>query len=262
MIGLGLTICTGLATKVIWLICRGGQVVKKIRETMRRCVVVLACAMLSLLSMSVTAYASDESPALDDLVTAPVPEPDPVPAPVIEPAPAPEPLPEPAPSLTPEPAPSPMPELLPSLTPEPLPSPEPVPGLVLELPASSSPASDAPVFPVPVPALPAPSRFDVPMFGAPSAAPLEAAAEQVAGAEETSAAAVMVAPGASKAADPTSLPQPVTTTIDAVVATATGSPLYVQILTVMFLLAVGVLYFRVLGAKSRNPAKMGKQPAP
>lgn len=217
---------------------------------MHRCIVVLACLVVSLLTISVSAHADDESPVLDGLITSPAPEPDPLPVPVTEPAPAPEP--------------DPLPEPVPAPEPEPLPAPasEPVPGPVVEPPAPSSPAADVQVFPVPLPVRPNSARLDVPLPATPSAVLTEAVPEHVAGAEETSAAAVIVAPEASKAAGPTSLPQPVTTTIDAVVATATGSPLHVQILTVTFLLAAGVLYFRVLGTKSRNPAKMGKQPAP
>ncbi|MCO4238664.1 hypothetical protein [Pseudarthrobacter raffinosi] len=58
---------------------------------------------------------------------------------------------------------------------------------------------------------------------------------------------------------PVALPEPVTKTIDAVVATATGSPLYVQVLTVLALIGAGVAYFRTLGSKgARMPSKSVK----
>jgi hypothetical protein len=63
----------------------------------------------------------------------------------------------------------------------------------------------------------------------------------------------------SEAVAPVALPEPVTKTIDAVVATATGSPLYVQLLTVLVLIGAGIAYFRVLGSKgTRVPSKSVK----
>ena len=60
----------------------------------------------------------------------------------------------------------------------------------------------------------------------------------------------------STAAVPMALPVPVAKTIDAVVATATGSPLYVQFLTVLVLIGAGIAYFRFLGSKgTRVPSK-------
>ncbi|MET3204612.1 UNVERIFIED_ORG: hypothetical protein ABIB21_001401 [Arthrobacter sp. UYEF13] len=55
---------------------------------------------------------------------------------------------------------------------------------------------------------------------------------------------------------PMALPVPVVKTIDAVVATATGSPLYVQFLTVLVLIGAGIAYFRFLGSRgTRVPSK-------
>ncbi|WP_175453565.1 hypothetical protein [Arthrobacter cupressi] len=48
------------------------------------------------------------------------------------------------------------------------------------------------------------------------------------------------------------LPEPVAKTIDSVVSVATGSPLYVQVITVFALLAAGFLYFRFIGSKARR----------
>lgn len=56
----------------------------------------------------------------------------------------------------------------------------------------------------------------------------------------------------SQAAVHAALPEPVTKAIDSVVATASGSPLYVQVLTIVALLAAGYLYFRALGSKGRR----------
>ncbi|MEC5193343.1 MULTISPECIES: hypothetical protein [unclassified Arthrobacter] len=47
--------------------------------------------------------------------------------------------------------------------------------------------------------------------------------------------------------------------IEGTAVAATGSPLIVQILTVLGLLAVGVAYFRVIGSRGlRSAAKTGK----
>ncbi|WP_167467914.1 hypothetical protein [Arthrobacter oryzae] len=47
--------------------------------------------------------------------------------------------------------------------------------------------------------------------------------------------------------------------IQAAVAVATGSPLGVQLITVLILLGAGLAYFRFLGGKSQNsPVKAGK----
>lgn len=64
---------------------------------------------------------------------------------------------------------------------------------------------------------------------------------------------------ASAAAAPVALPEPVAKAIDSVVTTASGSPFYVQVLTVALLLGAGFLYFRVLGSKGRrSPIRPGK----
>lgn len=64
---------------------------------------------------------------------------------------------------------------------------------------------------------------------------------------------------ASATAEPIALPEPVSKTIDAVVATASGSPIYVQLLTVVGLIGAGIAYFRVLGSKgTRVPSKSVK----
>ncbi len=67
------------------------------------------------------------------------------------------------------------------------------------------------------------------------------------------------APATSTAAAAALLPPPMAKAIDSVVATASGSPLYVQVLTVALLLGAGFLYFRVLGSKGRrSPIRPGK----
>ncbi len=77
--------------------------------------------------------------------------------------------------------------------------------------------------------------------------------------EATATPVPSITPEASETAVPIALPEPVTKTIDAVVATATGSPLYVQLLTVLVLIGAGMAYFRVLGSKgTRVPSKSVK----
>ena len=56
-------------------------------------------------------------------------------------------------------------------------------------------------------------------------------------------------------ADPVIQSSPV---VQAAVAAATGSPLGVQVLTVLILLAAGAVYFRAMGSKGRVISKGGK----
>jgi len=56
-----------------------------------------------------------------------------------------------------------------------------------------------------------------------------------------------------KTSAPVPLPEPVAKTLDSVVSVATGSPLHVQIITVLALLGAGFVYFRFMGSKSRRP---------
>lgn len=64
---------------------------------------------------------------------------------------------------------------------------------------------------------------------------------------------------ASATVEPIALPEPVSETIDAVVATVSGSPFYVQLFTVVGLIGTGIAYFRVLGSKgTRVPSKSVK----
>ncbi|WP_326965492.1 hypothetical protein [Arthrobacter sp. CG_A4] len=55
-------------------------------------------------------------------------------------------------------------------------------------------------------------------------------------------------------AAPAAPPTIVTAEIHAAVASVTGSPLSVQVITVMILLGLGFVYFRFLGGKSRGLA--------
>ncbi|WP_136017896.1 hypothetical protein [Arthrobacter silvisoli] len=56
----------------------------------------------------------------------------------------------------------------------------------------------------------------------------------------------------AKTAAPVPIPEPVAKTLDSVVSVATGSPLHVQIITVLALLGAGFAYFRFMGSKSRR----------
>ncbi|MDQ0677996.1 hypothetical protein QFZ30_001378 [Arthrobacter pascens] len=134
------------------------------------------------------------------------------------------------------------------------PAPEPV------LPPSA--AGEAPILPIPVSTLPGGTLFELPLpvTGTPFDVSGGTVPEPVPSAvEATSASTPSITPETSKGTAPVTLPEPVTKTIGAVAATATGSPLHVQILTVLFLLAAGVLYFRFMGAMARRSAmKIGK----
>jgi hypothetical protein len=72
----------------------------------------------------------------------------------------------------------------------------------------------------------------------------------------TEAASIAPAVPAQSVTPPQQRPADV---VQTAVAAATGSPLIVQLLTVLFLLGTGVLYFRVLGSKGmRVPSRSVK----
>lgn len=183
------------------------------------------------------------------------PPPQPAPNPTGEPVP-PVSVPDPGPIAAPEPIPSPDPTPQPISDPAPAPDPAPSPQPVadplagalpsaVQLSTAEAPIPDggrseqtlAPVVPPPVPPV--------------------AASELVPSAEPTPSPTITSEQRAVAA--PISVPEPVVKTIDAVVTTATGSPLYVQLLTVFLLIGAGIAYFRLIGSKgTRIPSKTVK----
>lgn len=157
---------------------------------------------------------------------------------------------EPAPT---DPATSPIEVVVPILpTPDAPPAENPQPS-VPEAPGPSVPAGEARETVV----VDGSAQDPVPPLTGGSAATLASEAAPVGA--EASPTPSPSATATSTAAVPAALPEPVTNAIDSVVATASGSPLYVQMLTIAALLAAGYLYFRALGSKGRrspgNPVK-------
>jgi hypothetical protein len=222
--------------------------VTKTNGRANRCAVAAACALLLGTAAIPAAYGDDgEDPTV---VVIPLPLPSgetppeqQTPPPSDEPAPGPGPVPEPVP------VPEPMP------VPEPVPVSDPVPNPVRPSTTETLSAGNA------QPNVRDGSRLELPLLP-PSNVAGSAAVNGEAALPTDEAAPTpqpTISPEASAAAVPIALPQPVTKTIDAVVATATGSPLYVQLLTVLVLIGAGIAYFRVLGSKgTRVPSKSVK----
>lgn len=188
----------------------------------------------------------------------------------------------PEPSQEPSPQPDPSPVDPPVVSPiDPVPPVDPViPPVIdpVQPPGGETPppGDGASTPPVEQPALPAVPSADNPAPAAPGSSPAKVPvplqqpnsdggtsdneeALPAAPEETTTTPAPSVAPETAKAEAPAALPEPVAKTIDAVVSTASGSPLYVQFITVLVLIGAGIVYFRVLGSKgTRIPSKSGK----
>lgn len=171
------------------------------------------------------------------------------------------PLPSPAdpPPTSPEPAPS-EPEFAPPPVVEPPAETVPPPPVVVE-PAPADPPASA-VVPAPArpaaPAVRAPAVVPVlPPVMAPAVVPpvevvpveTQAAAEPSPSATPTSTKPAATAPTEAPASELVMNSQ-----VQAAVAVATGSPLAVQVITVLFLLGLGYAYFRFIGAKKVSGA--------
>ncbi|WP_120520414.1 hypothetical protein [Arthrobacter celericrescens] len=158
-------------------------------------------------------------------------------------------------------------------TTDPAPSGSETSGPVTNLPGTILPDGESggtvtnPVEPAPnpvpqTPAAPAPAPFIVEQ---PAVQPLQdPGAGQIVPQPETPAATTSTTPAPkpavpAKTAAPVPIPEPVAKTLDSVVSVATGSPLHVQIITVLALLGAGFAYFRFMGSKSpRTPVRSHK----
>lgn len=242
--------------------------------------------MASCLLASGTAALAEDVTDPGVIVAEPSPQdPQPDPAPV-DPAPVdpgPLPVPDPAPlPVEPDPAP---------VVPAPVPVvPVPVVPAPAPLPAAPAPVQvPVPPRPVPAPVVAVPLRPQVPgsaatQIPAPQATPLSQAIDSLAALADQSAVDVLgngAVPGVASATsssrpsskatatsalaskEPVSssqgLPALAQTQIKAAVAVAAGSPFIVQLMTVLALVAAGVAYFRVMGAKGvRTPGQSRK----
>lgn len=186
--------------------------------------------------------------------------------------------PSPEPAITAPPSTEPAPEpVLPTLDPVP-PLPDPVIPPVEEVIAPPAPPIEAPAEPVLPPAGPVPADVipvvptatpaalvpgpDVAAFSAPALEPSTPPSEPTmttTAAESSAAAVVPGAPSSPASLADTRRQQPDTSPVGQAVSAATGSPLAVQLLTVVLLLGAGILYFRALGSKGmRTPSRSVK----
>jgi hypothetical protein len=130
---------------------------------------------------------------------------------------------------------------------KPLPKP---PVVAPTVPKAPAPAPVQPSAEAPAPAQ-TPAEETVQEPGIEEAVPLETPSPA------TSTAPAVKKPESTKKAAPLPVPEPVARTIESVVSVATGSPLYVQLLTIVGLLGAGFLYFRFMGSKARRSPVRG-----
>jgi hypothetical protein len=229
--------------------------VTNIRSIAPRWATAVACALLWSAGTIPAAYADGETPPVTVVSPSPTPsgETSPGTDPVVVPSPGTDPVVVPSPGTDPVVVPSPGtdPVVVPSPGTDPVVVPSPGTDPV------AAPTQTQGFVGAPTLIAPGPAPFG-PVITLPSSDTPVVNIEAVPAATEPSPT-LNVTPEAETATAPIALPEPVTKSFNAVVATAAGSPLHVQILTVLLLVGAGILYFRFLGTRgTKVPSKSAK----